>query len=334
MPRGEFRLVRYRGKYAAEYVDDAGVRRRRSLGTTDRNHAQTALAELERRFRATTEGTGARTVGMIWQAYIEGRTDAGKDTARMADAWKALQGTFSNLLPEHVTPRICQSYASQRAAKGRSVGTAWTELGYLRTAFNWGVKANKLAHAPEMWLPEKPDPRDRHLTRAEARKLIDAAVMPHVRLFIILALTTAGRAGAILDLTWDRVDFERRRIELHNPERSRTRKGRATVPINDTAMEALKAAKAHALSDHVIEWGGKPVKSVKKGIAATAARAGIEDVTPHVLRHSSAVWMIEAGEPMEVVAQYLGHTDWRTTFRIYARYSPEHMRGAAKALEI
>jgi integrase len=271
---------------------------------------------------------------MIWQGYIEDRTEAGKDTARMVDAWKALGPVFSNLLPEHVNKRKCRSYASQRTAGGSSIGTVWTELGYLRTAFNSAVKAGKIPQAPEMWLPEKPDPRDRHLTRAEARKLIDAAVMPHVRLFIVLALTTAGRAGAILDLTWDRVDFERRRIALHNPERSRTRKGRATVPINDTAFEALKAAKAHALSDHVIEWGGKPVKSVKKGIAATAARAGVDDVTPHVLRHSAAVWLIEGGEPIELVAQYLGHTDVRTTFRIYARHSPEHMRTAAKALEI
>ncbi len=31
---------------------------------------------------------------------------------------------------------------------------------------------------------------------------------------ILLMLTTAGRVGAILDLTWDRVDFDRAQIDL------------------------------------------------------------------------------------------------------------------------
>ena len=42
---------------------------------------------------------------------------------------------------------------------------------------------------------------------------------------------------------------------------------------------------------------------------------------------------IEAGATITEVAQYLGHSDTRTTFRVYARHSPDHLQKAAKALE-
>ena len=57
------------------------------------------------------------------------------------------------------------------------------------------------------------------------------------------------------------------------------------------------------------------------------------DVSPHVLRHSAACAMVEAGVPMEAVAQFLGHSNASVTFRVYARYSPTYLQGAAKALE-
>jgi integrase len=142
-----------------------------------------------------------------------------------------------------------------------------------------------------------------------------------------------GRVSALLELTWDRVDLEARRIELRDPTKQQTRKGRATVPINDTLFSALVEAKEAAISPYVIEWGGARVRSVKKGIKDAAARAGIK-CSPHVLRHTAAVWMAENGVPMDQIAQYIGHEDSRTTFRVYARFSPDYLQNAARALEL
>jgi len=105
-------------------------------------------------------------------------------------------------------------------------------------------------------------------------------------------------------------------------------KGRATVPINNTLLAALHEAKQGELTGHVIEWAGAPVKSIKKGIATAARNAGIENVSPHVFRHTAAVWMAEAGIPMSEIAQYLGHSNTSVTEKVYACCSPEHLRGA------
>ncbi|MBJ6372115.1 hypothetical protein [Sedimentitalea arenosa] len=74
-------------------------------------------------------------------------------------------------------------------------------------------------------------------------------------------LTTAGRVPAILELTWGRVDFTPRQINLRTGDG--LRKGRAIVPMNETIHAALLEARRAALSDHVIEWAAKPVKSIK-----------------------------------------------------------------------
>lgn len=104
--------------------------------------------------------------------------------------------------------------------------------------------------------------------------------------------------------------------------------------MNMTVRKALEEAKKAALTRHVIEWGGKPVSSIRKGLATASHKAKIHRVSAHVFRHTAAVWMAEAGTPMSEIAQFLGHSDSRITERVYARYSPSHLRAAASALEL
>lgn len=155
---------------------------------------------------------------------------------------------------------------------------------------------------------------------------------PHVRLFIILAVTTGARMTAILQLRWDQVDFKHRTINFNQLNREQTNKRRPEVPINGRAYNALEEAARGALSDHVIEWDGNPVKSIKKAIRMAAVRSGI-NCSPHVFRHTAGVWMAQKDIPMQKIAQYLGHTSTRVTERTYARYSPSFMKDAAAALE-
>lgn len=42
--------------------------------------------------------------------------------------------------------------------------------------------------------------------------------------------------------------------------------------------------------------------------------------------------MAEAGVSMDEIAQYLGHSNAAITARVYARFSPDHLRRAADAL--
>lgn len=321
-----YRLGRLNGEFVVTWWEE-GKRRRFRLGTTDRGEAERKARDIARLAEKPIEPT----VGNLWRAYRE--ENAGRPVAvTMGHEWKAMAATFEALRPEDISVDLCRAHAARRVAAGRSRGTVWTELGHLRTVLNWAEKRGMIERAPHVDRPSKPPPKERHLDRDEARRLIDSCAAPHVRLAVVLMLGTAARVGAILDLEWDRVDMERGVIRLAR-EDAATRKGRATVPMNGMVRAALTEARRGALTDHVVEYGGEKVASIKRGFAAAVERAGLTGVTPHVLRHTAAVWLAEAGKPMSEIAQYLGHSNSRITESVYARYSPTHLRSSADVLD-
>lgn len=323
----KYELKRHRGKFIVRWYDEAGKRNRRSLGTDDDAIAKKAFAD----FVALRERPKEITVNYLWQRYVKEKTGR-PAVKRMNSEFKHIGPHFGHLHPDHITVELCREYVEKSRKSGRKDGTIWTEMVDLGTVMSWSQKRHLIDRKPFIEKPQKPKPKDRFLTRAEVQKLLAATTFPHVRLAIILMVTTAARIEAVLQLTWDRVDFDRGII--HYPiDDGKRRKGRATPPMNRTARAALTEAHQGALSDYVIEWAGDRVKSIKRAFNATVARAGLEDVTAHTLRHTAAVHMAEAGVSMPEIAQYLGHEDSRITERVYARFSPEHLRKAASALE-
>jgi integrase len=160
----------------------------------------------------------------------------------------------------------------------------------------------------------------------------NATAAPHIAFAINMMLSTAGRVGTILDLTWDRVDFERGQINLRLPE-SANRKGRAIVPTNTGLRAALEATKRAGLSDYMIEFSGKQVKSIRKGMVNAFERSNIKGATIHTLRHTAAVEMVSNGVSLERVGQFLSHSNIAVTYSVYARFAPEHLRDAADILD-
>lgn len=325
--RPDYQLKRYRGVWCI-YWREGGQPKRHSLRTTDEAVAKRAFADQ----MLLLERPSDMTIRSIWEAYCKEK-EARPIIRTMRSEWVRMSPHFGDYRPDQVTRELVKDYIEKRRAQGIKDGTLWTELGHLRTVLNWAVDEEWIKKAPRIDRPSKPPPRDRWLTKAEAHKLISACVSPHMRLFVILMISTAARPTAALDLTWDRVDFEFGVIQLALPGEE-GRKGRATVPMSNTLRAALQSARATALSDHVIEYHGGRVLSVKRAFQAAAARAGLESVTPHVLRHTAAVWMVSSGVSMEKVSQYLGHRDSIITSRVYARFAPEHMADAAAAVEL
>ena len=318
-----YRVKLFRGYFYAVWSDEQGRTQRSSLHTADREEAERRIVD----FRRQQEAPVGSTVGEYVQAYLNYKKDRIRDQVRLVGAWANAKDTFGALRPDQITPELCGEYAEHRRAMGRSDGTILKEINVIRQGLNWSKVTSARFEAPSA-----PPPRDRYLTKEEARKLLAGCVQPHVRLFVRLALQTAGRRSAVLGLTWDRVDFEHERINL-TVVGEKNRKRRATVPLGEQLKAELLAAREAAQTPYVIEYAGERVMNIKKGFGAAAIRAGLDDLTPHDLRHTAAVWMAEDGVSFEEIAQYLGHSSSAVTFRVYARFSPTHLRKASKSLE-
>jgi integrase len=324
-----YRIGWLNGKCVLVWRDATGNRKRYRLGTGDPREAQRRAPAV---FTELTRPLGT-SVAELWKAYIADRQGRAI-LATMEHTWKALSGRFGPMCGDRITIADCRAHIEERRRAGIKDGTLLTELGHLRTVLRWAEKHGLIAKAPYIERPAAPKPRERHLTRDQVRALIQACDLPHLKLFVHLAYATAGRTTALLGLTWDRCDFERGKIDLEDPTINQPHKGRAIVPMTGALRDALTEAQRGALTPFVIEWAGKRVASVKRGIKAAGLRAEIGKTTPHMLRHSAAVHMAVDGVPMEEIAQYLGHSNVNVTRRVYARFSPHHLRNAARALEL
>ncbi len=322
----DYSLVKYRGAWAIYWRAD-GKPVRRSTGCTSKADAQVVLDEVVRQEQAAPVGTFAP----LWERY---KTHLGERFAAKSMRYEsvAVLPHFGHLQPENIESETTDAYIALRRALGRKDSTILTELNRVAATLNWAMGKRLIARVNALTFPPRPQPKDRYFTRAEVALLLDACLTPHTKLFMVLAITTGARLRALLDLTWDRVNFERGLIDLRLP--GHIGKPRSIVPLNGSARAMLLEAKPDARCDHVISWGGERVLSVKKTLANTAARAKVTGVTAHVFRHTAAVWMAEAGRSMAEIAQFLGHTDSRITERVYARYSPDYLRLAAAALEV
>lgn len=248
---------------------------------------------------------------------------------RRQDAWKAMKAFWERTDPDLIDGRMCEDYAAQRKA---GPATIRYELLQISTALGWGRRNKHIDAKPEMWLPPTEERKVRHLTHAQFEKFYSEVKAPHARLYVLLGLYTMARPSAILDLTWDRVDFDRELIDLNPPGRRQTAKRRPVVRMNAELKEALEEAYAARQCEYVVERGAKKVANIKKAFQAASERSGLH-VTPYTLRHTGAVWAAEAGISMPALAQFMGHDDSTTTEKHYARFSPDYLANVANAVQ-
>jgi integrase len=319
----DYTLTLHRGKLALTFRD-GGRPRRISTGTADRGRAEAIARELWARISSPA----TERIADLWPRYVADRALDGVPTGRFRVHELALKEHFWHRLGTAISREDCRAYHKARKALGYSASTIRTDLALLRAC----LRSRYKDEAPAMWLPPASAPREQFLSKAEANKLVDAAKSPHIRLFLILGLATGARASALLDLTWDRVDFDNSTVNFKPPGRAQTNKRRTVVPMNKRARAALLEAQRGTLTEYVVEFNGKPVASVKKAIERLAKATGIA-VSPHVLRHTCAVWMAQADVPILKISQYLGHTSVAVTASTYARYSPSFMADAGAAVE-
>ena len=175
--------------------------------------------------------------------------------------------------------------------------------------------------------------RERFLTEAEFERLgrtlgemeSEGGVRPGAAAAIRLLMLTGCRCNEILRLRWDEVDFERNELRLAD-----SKTGKRTVPLSPAAARVLSARPRVAGNPWVIpgKIDGRPLRNVDRSWRKVRARAGLEGVRLHDLRHSFASRALALGESLPMIGRLLGHARVRTTAR-YAHLTERSVRESA-----
>jgi len=200
---------------------------------------------------------------------------------------------------------------------------------------------------------ERPPARERWLTVAEVAKMIRVAwryqevqhghatkrwPRRHIVRFILIALYTGTRSKVVTQASFVK-ELGRPFINLktgmfyRRPEdmAEKSKKRRPTITVPDRLLAHLRRW-ARLGARYAVEVNGKPVKRVQIGFAGTVADAGLgDDVTPHILRHTAATWLMQKGIDVWEAAGFLGMSP-KTLWNVYGHHHPSHMEQARNAL--
>lgn len=318
----DYTLTKHRGKLALTYTPEGWDKQRRiSTGTDVPAQAEFVASQIWAKLNALES---ERLID-LWPTYVRDRIKDGARPDRFKAHWTALEPHFGERLGRTITKDDCRKYYQHRKSLGYADSSIRTDIELFRACLRWHYRES----APALWIPPASKPREHWITKDQAKIILATTKSHHVKLFITLALATGARATTITDLTWDRVDFKRGLIDYAPAGRKQTNKRRITVPMNANARIELEIAYRGRLTDSVIEFQGKPVKSVQKSIERLSKETGIY-FSQHVFRHTCGVWMANANVPMGQIAQFLG-TTVAIAERVYARYSPSFMENAKTA---
>lgn len=261
-----------------------------------------------------------------------------------------------------VKPSTCEAYA-----KVRGDGAARRELEDLRAALRLAWKERILTHPVPVVLPPPGVPRERWLTRDEVAQLLWAAwrlrekqrrvrregdnggppletaryTARHVARFILVALYTGTRAGAVCaaairpTVGHGYVDVERGLFYRRPPGTRETKKRTPPVGLDSRLLAHLRRWRDKGLSSSfVVEWNGQPVERVHKAFRAARDAAGLgPEVTPHVLRHTAATWGMQNRADPYALSGMLGMT-LEVLQDVYGHHHPDHNRAAAAAIAL
>ena len=325
----------------------AGGRRRRMVlgrhGVTTPEQARTSAINILARVRNGEDPAASRQSGghVTTVADLAKRFDEEHIAVRLKPASAR---SYRDHLRRHVLPAIGKLRAADvtRADVAKlhhdlrhSRYQANRSLALMSKMFNlaeaWGLRpdgSNPCRHVKKY----KEEKRERYLNSSELARLgetlreceEDRESQSTVNL-IRLLLLTGCRLNEILTLKWEHVDLENN--ALHLPD---SKTGERTIHIGAATVECLAGIEriddnpwviaGHLSSSHLVN-PGKPWRRIR-------ARAGLDDVRIHDLRHTFASMAVSSGEGLPMIGKLLGHTQVQTTAR-YAHLFNEPVKQAA-----
>ena len=240
--------------------------------------------------------------------------------------------------PKSITPTDVRDYRAYLLnVKRQSPATINRRLVTLRVFCRWALNAELITSDPTNAIkpvkqvqqaPRWLDRKEQYALRRASEKDGD----PRNLAIILLLMNTGLRVSEVAGLKLSDVEMSERKGQV--TVRGKGTKVR-TIPLNAEIRKALRdyLAKRPKVQHDALFVNQKGEALGRLGIeyqVATLGRlAGLERVTPHMLRHTFAKNLVDQSVSLDQVAMLMGHRSLTTT----ARYTQPSQQDLARAVE-
>lgn len=332
--------------YYIRYLDQHGRQRQHKIGKVEDLSFDKAKKEAQRLRSEVTLG-GDPADKKAEKKTVPAYAQLAQQHLDHAKTYQRSYDTTEMYIRNHIIPRWGklrlteihqQDIAKWLAQKGEE-GLAPATVEKIRTIFGrsfelalqWDIPG--LLKNPVRGIPRKPinNARERFLTAAEARRLIEATFLsqnPSLPAIVQMLLFTGARVSELLNAEWKHVNLESRSWLIPT---SKTGKSRH-VPLSQAAIDVLTDVPRIEKCGYVFPNPAtlKPFTGIKHGWQKARERAGLHDLRVHDLRHSAASFMINGGVDLFTVGKVLGHASYASTMR-YSHVANATLMAAVEA---
>lgn len=214
--------------------------------------------------------------------------------------------------------------------KGMNVdrSTVNTELKAIKRIFNRALELNYIKESParKVKLLSSARRNPRFFSEAEVAVILEECQDAWTKEIYLTLLYTGMRIGELVNLEWEDVDFEERKIMIR-PKDFWKPKGKEErhIPMHDVVFYIL------INREREINWvftkadGGKVnIHSLDTKFRRQLRRLGIPNASLHTWRHTFASYIIMRSGNIRAVQKLLGHKSIKTT-EIYSHLSERHL---------
>ena len=229
-----------------------------------------------------------------------------------------------------VTAAIVRRYLVQLQARGLKDTSVHAAARAIRRFLRFCAGEGYIEQAPKFAMPKLAKRIHPALTVEQAQRLVTACRTGRDRALVLVALDTGLRAAELAALTVGDIDTERGTIHVRGGKGAKDR----VVHIGATTRRALNrhlASRRNARPNAPM-WlnqrtGAGLTRWGIRELCDRLSKATSITVTPHTLRRTAATLALQAGLPLPMVQQMLGHESLSTTEK-YLALTDEERRQA------
>ena len=236
-----------------------------------------------------------------------------------------------NTSPTKIERQDIVSFLAKQKEKGNSNSTLALIHAAMKFFFQEVLKSKLI---DEIKTPKKNKSLPTVLTKEETKKLLASTKKGRNRLILQFIYATGVRVSEAVNIKNENINFKER---IGKVKSGKGDKDRLIILSKNWCKNAKKYVEKKKIKTIWLfsKKNGKPLSSdtIQRIVKKAALKAGIEkNVTPHVLRHSFATHLLDAGENIRKIQELLGHSNLNTT-QIYTHVSTEQLKKVESPLD-
>lgn len=271
------------------------------------------------------------TFGKLSMMYLDHLRVSGRTERHISNLENLLKHMFFDILGKDtlvagmsylkdIVPFIRQMQGvSPQTGKPRSQTTVNRYCDYIDAIFNFGMEMELISKSPMKGRKKaKEQPRDVQVSVDDIRRIMNHAE-PHIRWAMEACFNLGTRPGPseLFALRWEHVNFDAGTVRIYATKTKTFR----TVPVTAAFLDRLRIMRETSKSGYLVEYAGKPVKTIRGGFNKACEKAGITvDVRMYDLRHLFATTMLANGADLAAVSKFMGHSTVKMTADVYYHY--------------